>query len=263
MPIELPLVTRREIVREYRPESAVTEASAIRGLRAKHVLSDGLTVEMRGVGGRLGGRLHVSYRALNRDAARALRRHDLKLAVQLGKAAAALERSPEMRRLHSALAAGGAVDSTAALARALSVPSVAKDVALLQRKHIEARTQIAKTLAPIVLAGRIAGLDATTVVLKFPHHASPLTLPRLVADEAGVAALGAAVSAMWEVLSGGRTLITIEPAVDNPELSAIEEPLADIYGTPWGRILSEADGVALGVTGSATVAIPDGIPDVP
>jgi hypothetical protein len=262
MPIELPLVTRREIVREYRPESAVTEASAIRGLRAKHVLSDGLTVEMRGVGGRLGGRLHV-YSALNRDAARALRRHDLNLAVRLGKAAAALEQSPEMRRLASALATGGAVGSTAALARALSVPSVAKDVALLQRKHIEARTQIAKTLAPTVLAGRIAGLDATTVILKFPHHASPLTLPRLVADEAGVAALGAAVSAMWEILSGGRTLITIEPAVDNPELSAIDEPLADVYGTPWGRILSEADGLALGVTGNATVMIPVGIPDVP
>ncbi len=262
MPIELPLVTRREIAREYRPESAVTEASAIRGLRAKQVLSDGLSVEMRSVGGRLGGRLHV-YSALNRDAARALRRHDLKLAVRLGKAAAALEQSPEMLRLASALAVGGAVGSTAALARALSVPSVAKDVALLQRKHIEARTQIAQTLAPTVLAGRIAGLDATTVILKFPHHASPLTLPRLVADEAGVAALGAAVSAMWEILSGGRTLITIEPAVDNPELSDIDEPLADVYGTPWGRILSEADGLGLGVTGNATVMIPVGIPDVP
>ena len=262
MPIELPLVTRREIAREYRPESAVTEASAIRGLRAKQVLSDGLAVEIRSVGGRLGGRLHV-YSALNRDAARALRRHDLKLAVRLGKAAAALEQSPEMLRLASALAVGGAVGSTAALARALSVPSVAKDVALLQRKHIEARTQIAQTLAPTVLAGRIAGLDATTVILKFPHHASPLTLPRLVADEAGVAALGAAVSAMWEILSGGRTLITIEPAVDNAELSDIDEPLADVYGTPWGRILSEADGVALGVTGNATVMIPVGIPDVP
>lgn len=68
---------------------------------------------------------------------------------------------------------------------------------------------------------------------------------------------------MWEVLPGGRTLITIEPAVDNPELGTTGEPLADIYGTPWGRILNESDGVALKVTGTPTVAIPEGIPDVP
>jgi len=54
----------------------------------------------------------------------------------------------------------------------------------LQRKHIEARTQIVKTLAHTVLAGRIAGLDATKVILTFPHHASPLTLARVVADQA-------------------------------------------------------------------------------
>jgi hypothetical protein len=36
----------------------------------------------------------------------------------------------------------------------------------------------------------------------------------------------------------------------------------DIYGTPWGQVLSEVDPHALAVTGSPTITIPDGIPDV-
>jgi hypothetical protein len=262
MPIELPLVTRREIVREYRTASEVTEASAIRRLRAKHALSDGLTVEMRGTAGRLGGRLHF-YSALNRDAARALRRHDTKLAVRLGKAAGSLERAPAMHKLVAALATVGPVHTTAGLARALSAPAMAQDVASLERDYIKTRSQLAKAFAPTVLAGHVAGLDDATAFLKFPHHGSTLPMPRLLIDEAGVAQLGAAVSAIWEMLPGGRTLITIEAAVDNPELTADDEPLADIYGSPWGRILSEADSAALAVVGTPTIAIPDGIPDVP
>lgn len=36
----------------------------------------------------------------------------------------------------------------------------------------------------------------------------------------------------------------------------------DVYGTAWGKVLVEADPQALAVTGSPTIAIPDGIPDV-
>jgi hypothetical protein len=206
--------------------------------------------------------LHI-YSALNRDAVRAFRRRDIKLAVLLGKAAGRLEHAPEMRKLVVALAPLGPFDTTAALARALSAPAVAQDLAALERYYIETRSQLAKTVVPTVLAGRVAGLDDATAFLRFPHHGSTLPMPRRVVYEAGVAQLGAAVSAFWEVLPGGRTLITIEAAVDNPELTAENEPLTDIYGSPWGRILSEADSDALAVVGNPTVVIPDGIPDVP
>jgi len=261
MASELPIVTRREIVREYRPDRAVTEASAIRGLRLKDALSAGLAVDVRGVGGKLGGSVHF-YSALNRDAARALRRGDRKLAAQLAKGAARLEQSAETRRLVASLADAGTLGSTAALARALSAPTLAKDVAVLQRKYLRARADIVKALAPTVLGGHIAKLDEAIATMSFDHLTPALTVPRLVADEADVARVGAAVNAIWEVLPGGRTVITIEPAVDTPELSSVGEPLADIYGTPWGRILSEEDAAALQVTGIATMAIPDDIPDV-
>ncbi len=36
----------------------------------------------------------------------------------------------------------------------------------------------------------------------------------------------------------------------------------DIYGTAWGQVLADVDPQALAVTGTPTIAIPDGIPDV-
>jgi hypothetical protein len=260
MPFELPLVTRHEIARDFRLADMVTETSAIRSLRTKNALSNGLTIEMRGPAGRLGGRLHL-YSALNRDAARAVRRDDMKRAIRLAKAAASLERSTEAKRLANAVAAAGVISNAGGLARALSVPSIANEVAVLQQKHDKARARIAKELARTVLVGHVSDLLDATAILSMPHH-GPLTVPRVVVDEAGVGAIGAAVSVMWEVLPGGRTMITFEPAVDSPDVSTTGEPLVDVYGTPWGRILTAADADKLAVVGGPTVTIPAGIPDV-
>jgi len=37
---------------------------------------------------------------------------------------------------------------------------------------------------------------------------------------------------------------------------------SDIYGTAWGQVLADVDPQALSVTGTPTISIPDGIPDV-
>jgi flagellar motility protein MotE (MotC chaperone) len=37
---------------------------------------------------------------------------------------------------------------------------------------------------------------------------------------------------------------------------------SDIYGTAWGKVLADLDPQALSVTGTPTISIPDGIPDV-
>lgn len=37
---------------------------------------------------------------------------------------------------------------------------------------------------------------------------------------------------------------------------------SDIYGTAWGKVLADLDPQALSVSGTPTISIPDGIPDV-
>jgi hypothetical protein len=67
---------------------------------------------------------------------------------------------------------------------------------------------------------------------------------------------------MWELLPGGRTLLTVEPAIDAPDVNDLGEPLVDLYGTPWGQVLTAGDADALEVTGAPTVTIPEGTPEV-
>lgn len=37
---------------------------------------------------------------------------------------------------------------------------------------------------------------------------------------------------------------------------------SDIFGTAWGKVLADVDPQMLSVTGTPTISIPDGIPDV-
>jgi len=261
MSIGLPLVTRREIVREYRPDGTVTDASAVRRLRQKGALSAGVRVETRGARGRLGGRLHL-YSALNRDAARAVRQHHDALAVRIGRAAGRLERSREARRLAAALSELGGSATTSQLAHALSTPDLIADTSALQAMHQGLRRQLGLEGTSTVLAGHVTALGDDGGVLELEGLAGSVAVPRELLDEAGVGSVGDAVSAMWEMLPGGRTLMTIEPAIDAAEVNDLGEPLVDLYGTPWGRTLTSADASALTISGTPTVRIPAGIPDV-
>ncbi len=66
----------------------------------------------------------------------------------------------------------------------------------------------------------------------------------------------------WEILAAGRTMLSVEPAIEMSDVNELGEPLVDVYGTPWGQVLSGMDPEALIVSGTATVRIPAGIPDV-
>ena len=261
MTIGLPLVTRREIVREYRPDGTVTDASAVRRLRQKGALSAGVSVEARATGGRLGGRLHL-YSALNRDAARAVRQHQEALAAKISTAAGRVEKSDEARRLAAALSSLGGSATASELARALSTPDLIGDASLLQAKHEDVRRRLGLQRASTVLAGHVAALGDESAVLQLDGLPGLVPVPRELLNETGLASVGEAVSATWEVLPGGRTLMTVEPAVDAPEVNDLGEQLVDLYGTPWGRVLTSADADMLTVTGKPTVHMPAGIPDV-
>jgi hypothetical protein len=47
-----------------------------------------------------------------------------------------------------------------------------------------------------------------------------------------------------------------------PDVNELGEPLIDMYGTHWGQVLGADDLDAQTISGSPTVKIPAGIPDV-
>jgi hypothetical protein len=71
-----------------------------------------------------------------------------------------------------------------------------------------------------------------------------------------------AVIVRWESLAGGRRMLSVEPGIDMSDVNELGEPFLDLYGTPWGQVLSGVDLDVLIVSGAATVRIPTGIPDV-
>lgn len=259
MSIALPIVTRREIAREFRPDGTITDESALRRLRDKHALSTGVSAGARASGGKLGGRTHL-YSALNRDSARALRQKNGSLATRISKEAARLEGSVEMHRLAAAVAEAGGAASAAELARRLSEPALAHDVIALERGLRAARRRLGIADEPALLSGYVATITTSNAVISFAGVPNPVTIPRQLLTDAGLDDVGDAVSAVWEILTGGRTLLTVEAAVDLPEFNADGEPLVDMYGTPWGRLLADPDATI--ATGVPTITIPAGIPDI-
>ncbi len=54
----------------------------------------------------------------------------------------------------------------------------------------------------------------------------------------------------------------VDPAIEMSDVNELGEPLVDVYGTPWGQVLSGVNPDVLAVSGTVTVRIPAGIPDV-
>lgn len=258
MPVAVPFVTRREIARDYRPDATVSDESAIRSLRSKHSLSDGISVAARGGSGKLGGRLHV-YSALNREAARAARQNNHALAVRIAKAARTLETTSQAKRLTSALVEAMALSGSVDLARVLSRVELLPDITALQRQQTEVLKKLNVT-APAMFTGYVVRLTLAEAWLSLGGLTAPVAIPRVMLDEVGVGEVGSAIAASWEILAGGRTLMTVEPALD-AAVNADGASLVDMYGTPWGRVLTEADEL-LHITGTPTITIPAGVPDV-
>jgi hypothetical protein len=264
VPSALPLVTRHEIVRDFQLDETATIDNGIRALKDKHALSPGLSFTTRGMAGRLGGRVHL-YSALNRDAARAARRKDFLAATRLAKAAARLDASPEAKKIAAALSAiagAGGVGSAVDLARLLAAPQLASDVSGLQRKLARARRSLDAATMPAQFSGHIIAMSDVAAMVQLQGLPSPVPVPKVTVMAAGVGSIGAAVIASWEILGGGRTMLSVEPAIEMPDINELGEPLVDVYGTPWGQVLSAVDTGALTVSGSPTVQIPVGIPDV-
>jgi hypothetical protein len=57
-------------------------------------------------------------------------------------------------------------------------------------------------------------------------------------------------------------MLSVKPEIEVSDVDELGEPLLDVYGTPWGQVLSDVDPDVLTVSGTATVRIPAGVPDV-
>ena len=79
---------------------------------------------------------------------------------------------------------------------------------------------------------------------------------------AGIGSVDGVVVVSWESLVGGRRMLSVDPATEMSDVNELGEPLVDVYGAPWGQVLSGVNPDVLVVSGTATVWIPAGIPDV-
>jgi hypothetical protein len=57
-------------------------------------------------------------------------------------------------------------------------------------------------------------------------------------------------------------MLLMKPVVEMSDVNELGEPLLDVYGTPWGQVLIGVEPDVLTVSGTATVRVPAGIPDV-
>jgi hypothetical protein len=162
----------------------------------------------------------------------------------------------------STIAEAGGVSSAADLARLLAAPQLAAEVTGLQRKLARARRGLGAETTPAQFSGRIVALSDVAAMVELQGLPAPVPVPAVTVRAAGIGSVGSAVIASWEILAGGRTMLSVEPAIEMPDVNELGESLVDVYGTPWGKVLSGVDPDVLTVTGSPTVRIPAGVPDV-
>jgi hypothetical protein len=234
----LPLMGKHQIVREFRLGTGKTADAVIKTLRTNGAISDGLRSSGRGRSGQLTGSCQL-YCALNRDAAQAFRRKDVQLALRYAQAAARVEALDVTREMVQEIALRGVDSSPASLAGALSDGPM---FALAQRvlTAIDAERVKLPQVTVTTLTGTVINLSDDGAVIELTMGGTRLPMPRSVLAEEGLARLGANLAARWELAGDGMMVMAVEPVIDAPD-GADEEPLVDMYGTPWGKVLTTSD----------------------
>ena len=236
----LPLVTKREIVREMRLGVMRTDDAVLRTLRTNHALSKGLAGQRRASAGRLNGAMHL-YCSLNRDAARALRHKDKDLAQQLAQAATRVEAMKATRTLADAIEQQSADSSPRLLAEVLARPELTTALREVDRAIIAERRELPSEPRMTVASGRVTALNGVSATIALDDDLTPLAVPRELLREEDLDEQGAVLAARWELMGEGMSLLALEPVIDLPATDTSAEPLVDIYGTPWGQVLTDAD----------------------
>jgi hypothetical protein len=236
----LPLVTKREIAREMRLGVLRTDDAVLRTLRMNHALSKGLSGQRRARTGRLNGAIHL-YCALNRDAARALRHKDKDLAHRLAQAAGRVEALKATRTLADAIEQQSADSSPRLLAEVLARPELTTALREVDRAIIAERGGLPSASRMTVASGYVSSLSGLSATIALDDDLTPLAIPRELLREEDLEQEGAVLAARWELMGDGMSLLAVEPVIDLPATASPGEPLVDLYGTPWGQVLTDTD----------------------
>jgi hypothetical protein len=105
----------------------------------------------------------------------------------------------------------------------------------LQRKLARARRGLDAKTTPAQFGGHIVAMGDVVAVIELQGVPYPVSIPTLAVRAAGIGSIGSAAIANWELLGGGRTMLSVEPAIEMPDVNELGEPLLDVYGTPWGQ----------------------------
>lgn len=236
----LPIILKRDIAREVRLGEARTDDAVLQTLKRNEAVSKGLRVDLRAAGGQLGGS-QVFYCALNRDAARAFRHKNIKLAKRYAKAAQRVEDMRVMKALTNAVQELSVVATPRGLADALAAPPLIELVRGVEQAIERERGKLPSAPSITQLSGRVISIDDDAAVVELDDAGTWLPLPRSVLQEEGLDEQGAALAARWDLVGDGMMIMSVEPVIDAPAVNSIGAPLVDMYGTPWGRILMADD----------------------
>ena len=236
----LPLVTKREIAREMRLGVLRTDDAVLRTLRTNKALSKGLAGQRRAQAGRLNGTMHL-YCTLNRDAARALRHKDKDLAQRLAQAATRVEALKATIVLADAIEQQSADPSPRLLAEVLARPALTTALREVDRAIIAERHALPFASRMTVASGYVTALNGLSATIVLDDDLTPMAIPRELLREENLDEEGAVLAARWELMGDGMSLLAIEPVIDLPATTSPGEPLQDLYGTPWGEVLTDTD----------------------
>ncbi|HWT92634.1 MAG TPA: hypothetical protein VN238_06530 [Solirubrobacteraceae bacterium] len=255
---ELPFTTAEAIAAEYKPGVRLTSKAAIRTLRSKSVVSDGVSIRPRREHGRVAGGQHI-YSALNLDAVRLYRRGDEAAARKIAERAQALERGDGAARLAKALAdepepvvgSGWMVFRTSnydgVLEKALAELSQATE-------HEREAMGDAVDLGRATFA-RVVKVHSDVVELRLDEGGATVPLPAHELPERMAPAVGSVVALRWEDLGAGMTLLKAAPAFETGARSGPAYP----YDRPL--LGEEPPTVVEGILASApTIRRPRAIP---
>ena len=252
---ELPFTIADQIAAEYKPGAGVSAKAALRALRDKQLITQGVRRPILGGKGRLAGELHF-YSSLNVDAVRLHRMGHEQAARKLLQAARRIERQKETRTIADGLAARSGL-ATIGLHTAFSemlatkrgdvLRAVTEDTELRRRSIGEADGVEAPAYA------KITKLHDDVAELKLENSETVFAFTRAELQAATLMVLvGAAIALVREHLGPGMMLLRTSGALD---LGATVAPA--VY--PHGRPLPEhREPVALegALTVAATIPAP-------
>jgi hypothetical protein len=237
-----PLVDRRQLARALKPGTTASQENALRGLKRKGLLTEGLQVPQRRADGKVAGRASV-YSSLNRDVLVLIRKGLMPDARALAKQARRIEQLSTMKDLSAALAAtqqAGGPD--AAWEQVVRDHRAAAEKVVRQIERSRSRYVQQGKLGERYF-GRIVALSKSVAELQV-DDGRMMALPINGLADRSLDAIGQAISFSVEDLGDGDSLLRIEPAL------TIGTPDDDANGLPVG--VSLLDLSRIGLPGRAT-----------